>query len=661
MASQSSFTNTSLKKLTINDLPLLCNALNPVAPKCCALGLQLGVEKANIDIIEKDNKNCQAQLCEIISERLKQDSPLTWNDIVTALRCPSVNHPDLVRHIESWYISPLELLHHPASNPQQYLPLIGERPYTIEMGQRRGSQSPVRGTSDRGHYRSQSPVRGPSDRGHYRSQSSVKGPLDRGHYRSQSPVKWPSDRGHYRSQSPVRWPSDRGHYRSQSSVRGPSDRGHYRSQSSVRGPSDEEQFWSPARRQSDESNFRFSVTKGPPDMEDYPSPSPMRGSTYNRHYLDRAAQVSPYMYPHHQTSLYQAAHLNTLSSPQPYPTTQHVLSPTTRSLHEGGPGVGGPSDGRCYQSQPLLWEPSGSRHSPYHSTEWEPPHLEDWGSPNIHPPQHTAHPNTPHTPQPYPPTSRMSAPTTRPLQRGIVGGKWDSQSYMSHGQPEASHVQSQRNSDIEPRHPPPRRFNLHSELPFTENSTSGHLAKSAHHRSPMDTFVHYVKNTYKQYKIEKNLDVLKWPPTPSKIFINLACIDWESVVSKEEVDEYTRAMVEDGNVDVIMKKKTNIDFSDIVQDLPPLTASEKVVLVEGAPGVGKSTFAWEFCRRWERGEIAQQYQLVLLLQLRDERMSRAMTLRDLIYHSSESVCQAVVEELESTFGVNTLIVLDRGI
>ena len=173
----------------------------------------------------------------------------------------------------------------------------------------------------------------------------------------------------------------------------------------------------------------------------------------------------------------------------------------------------------------------------------------------------------------------------------------------------------------------------------------------------MDTFVHYVKVTYKQCEIERNLNVLKWPPTPSKIFINLACIDWESVVSKEEADEYTRAMVEDGNVDVIMKKKTNIGFDDIVRDLPA-TAFKKVVLVEGAPGVGKSTFAWEFCRRWERGEIAQQYQLVLLLRLRDERMSRAESLRDLIYHTSQSVCQAVVEELESTLGVNTLIILE---
>ena len=193
--------------------------------------------------------------------------------------------------------------------------------------------------------------------------------------------------------------------------------------------------------------------------------------------------------------------------------------------------------------------------------------------------------------------------------------------------------------------------------PYHTIHTQGNSA-TADPKSPMDTFVHYVKSTYKQFEIERNLNVLKWPPTPSKIFINLACIDWESVVSKEEADEYTRAMVEDGNVDVIMKKKINIDFDNIVQDLPPLTASEKVVLVEGAPGVGKSTFAWEFCRRWESGEIAQQYQLVLLLRLREERMSRAKSLRDLIYHSSESVCQSIVDELESTLGVNTLIILE---
>ena len=175
----------------------------------------------------------------------------------------------------------------------------------------------------------------------------------------------------------------------------------------------------------------------------------------------------------------------------------------------------------------------------------------------------------------------------------------------------------------------------------------------------MDQYIDYVKDTYRQSVIEKDPSVLKWPPTPSEVFISLACIDRRTIVRKEEADEYTRAMIEDGNIDVILNKKKEIDFSDIAKGLPATNSSERVILVEGAPGVGKSTFAWEFCRRWERGEIAQQYQLVLLLRLRDERMSRAKNLQQLIYHPDiEDIPQAIKCELIHSRGVSTLIILE---
>ena len=467
-STHSSFTNLPPKELTTNDLAVLCNVLNDVAPKCFELGLQLGVKKVNIDIIMKNKKDdCQAQLREIISERLKQDSPLTWRDIVTALRSPTVGENGLASQIEQ---------EHHLQPPTSVASQVGT-----------GFSIPPTTSSliSSGVYQYQFP-------------SIMSGQLGRG------------------SQIPVR---------------------------------------------------------GPPQL--------------------------------------------------------------------------GPMDIGYNHPQSLAWEPL---------------HKSAWGTPYTYFPQQmpkyqTAYPNTP-----YPNPPHMLCPATRPLQEGVVGSEWDSQLYMSHGQSHNDYTESQKTSTIKSCSPHSRSFYLHSklnpELPSMLGSNVSHSQKSAHHRSPMDTFIHYVKSTYEQCKIIKTLNVLKWPPTPSKIFINLACIDWESVVSKEEADEYTRAMVEDGNVDVIMKKKKNIGFDDIVRDLPPVTASEKVVLVEGAPGVGKSTFAWEFCRRWESGEIAQQYQLVLLLRLRDERISRAKSLSDLIYHSSECVCQAVVEELESTFGVNTLIILE---
>ncbi|CAI8040090.1 hypothetical protein GBAR_LOCUS22343 [Geodia barretti] len=108
-------------------------------------------------------------------------------------------------------------------------------------------------------------------------------------------------------------------------------------------------------------------------------------------------------------------------------------------------------------------------------------------------------------------------------------------------------------------------------------------------------------------------------------------------------------MVRYGDVDVVHGKKWPINFNQIAAGISDI-GLEKVVLVEGAPGVGKSTFAWEYCRRWERGEISQQYQLVLLLRLRDERMSKAKTLGDLIMHDSEDVRQAVTADLEQSHG-----------
>ena len=260
----------------------------------------------------------------------------------------------------------------------------------------------------------------------------------------------------------------------------------------------------------------------------------------------------------------------------------------------------------------------------------------------------TTHPQ--HIPQLMPDSGLGTPPAKRARYTTPLDKFKDCLHQASHQQ--VSHYQSQH-QDISD-HVSSRQF---MSLPPTALASTTQNSLQPRLVSPVDQFISYVKQTYRLSAVERNFNVIKWPPTPSKIFINLACIDWRTVVTRKEADEFTRAMVEDGNVDVIMKKKTPIEFSDIVQDLPD-TALEKLILVEGAPGVGKSTFAWEFCRRWERGEIAQQYRLVLLLRLRDERMSKAKRLKDLLYHPKGSVCDAVEEHLIDTFGDKCLIILE---
>ena len=195
---------------------------------------------------------------------------------------------------------------------------------------------------------------------------------------------------------------------------------------------------------------------------------------------------------------------------------------------------------------------------------------------------------------------------------------------------------------------------LVSQQASAESSCAHDIQSSQHTASYPEDFIKYIKRVYKR-SIVGNCKDTKWPPNASEVFINLAILDRKTVSSKE-ADAYTTAMVKYGNVDAILQKKTPMEISDVAMDVP----EDSIILVEGAPGVGKSTFAWEFCRRWERGEIAQQYQLVLLLRLRDEGMSNAKGLEDLIHMCcpSETLYGTVIKYVISSSGKSTLFILE---
>ncbi|CAI8053043.1 NACHT, LRR and PYD domains-containing protein 3 [Geodia barretti] len=176
----------------------------------------------------------------------------------------------------------------------------------------------------------------------------------------------------------------------------------------------------------------------------------------------------------------------------------------------------------------------------------------------------------------------------------------------------------------------------------------------------VNKFIDFVKQTYSAQVVVKDE---KWSLSPTVKYINLACIDRKCVKSKE-YENVTKAMVHDGNVDVIQETKGPIKFSAIAKGISlPSTAEacaqqvtdKRLILVEGAPGAGKSTFAWEFCRRWMLGKVAQQYHLVLLLRLRDERIRKAKYLEDLLYHPEKDVASGVCHELLTS---HVLIILE---
>ena len=84
----------------------------------------------------------------------------------------------------------------------------------------------------------------------------------------------------------------------------------------------------------------------------------------------------------------------------------------------------------------------------------------------------------------------------------------------------------------------------------------------------------------------------------------------------------------------------------------------RCILVEGAPGVGKSTFAWKLCHKWGKGKLLQQYQLVVLLRLRDKSVQGAKNISDLFRYHDNQIQQAAVEEIQKTGGKGVLLLFE---
>ena len=140
----------------------------------------------------------------------------------------------------------------------------------------------------------------------------------------------------------------------------------------------------------------------------------------------------------------------------------------------------------------------------------------------------------------------------------------------------------------------------------------------------------------------------------SKKYINIALIEREDI-TRPEADQFTRATIH-GNIDDIMKLKRAMDIDQIAQ--MPDKSWPKCILVEGAPGVGKSTFASKLCRKWAKKRLLQQYQLVLLLKFQDKSVRAAMNISDLFRYHDPQIQQAAVTEIQDTCGKGVLLLFE---
>ena len=129
------------------------------------------------------------------------------------------------------------------------------------------------------------------------------------------------------------------------------------------------------------------------------------------------------------------------------------------------------------------------------------------------------------------------------------------------------------------------------------------------------------------------------------VFINLALVKKQSVNEDEkERDKFLKHTLH-GLIDDIARKKEEIQLNKIFSYIGDDT--RKLVLVEGAPGVGKTMLALKLCSDWAKGVALQEYELVLLVQLRKFQGKKEVTLEDIVrvHFGSTRLTEAICNEL----------------
>ena len=125
-------------------------------------------------------------------------------------------------------------------------------------------------------------------------------------------------------------------------------------------------------------------------------------------------------------------------------------------------------------------------------------------------------------------------------------------------------------------------------------------------------------------------------------------------MTRQEADEFTRKTLH-GLTEEVLQKRTPIALQDI---LKPGKDSKSVqrILIEGAPGVGKSTLAWELCHKWEELECVKAFDLVVLVQLREKSAQEAQKVSDLFPRSRNTNIEEILDSIG--YGKGVLLVLD---
>ena len=143
-----------------------------------------------------------------------------------------------------------------------------------------------------------------------------------------------------------------------------------------------------------------------------------------------------------------------------------------------------------------------------------------------------------------------------------------------------------------------------------------------------------------------------WPPTLKVEYINLKLISQDQIASAKHQKKIAE-LTKQGEIGAALEQSKELDLEDITNYPSP----RKVILIEGAPGIGKTTLAYKLCKDWAQRKFLTDFWLVVYIPLRDRLMRVTESVSDLLGYFGDCSLEGP-DFIKRSQGKGILFVLD---